>query len=155
MTTLGEKKRAITNELQHVSASPALDALCIICHVTQKTTAQCITDANDPLDSSDIKAIDAFTADRKNGKPIAYIIGKKAFWSLDLIVTPDTLIPRPDTECLVEWVLDHFKDSKTIKAADLGTGPGTIALALAIEKANWVIDATDISTASEVLNFEE
>lgn len=84
-------------------------------------------------------------ARRVNGEPIAYITGIKEFWSLPLQVSPATLIPRPDTETLVDLVLEHFGDSEQLSCLDLGTGTGAIALALASEQPTWLIDAVDFN----------
>ncbi len=78
------------------------------------------------------------------GEPLAYLTGSRAFWSLDLAVTTDTLIPRPETELLVELVLAKGK-GRQCQVADLGTGSGAIALSLASEHHDWSIVATDIS----------
>lgn len=78
------------------------------------------------------------------GEPIAYITGQQAFWSMDLRVTPATLIPRPDTELLVELALQVGGDTKRV-VADLGTGSGAVALALAKERSTWDLYATDSS----------
>ncbi|MFT4020277.1 MAG: peptide chain release factor N(5)-glutamine methyltransferase [Acinetobacter sp.] len=77
------------------------------------------------------------------GEPLAYIIGSQPFWTLDLKVTPDTLVPRPDTEILVETVL-ALDLSETTSMVDLGTGTGAIALALAKENPTWQVLATDV-----------
>lgn len=82
---------------------------------------------------------------RLMGEPIAYIIGEKEFWSLHLRVTPDVLIPRPETEMLVEHALNLLPKNEKIWIADLGTGSGAIALALAWARPHWQIDATDNS----------
>ena len=82
---------------------------------------------------------------RLQGTPVAYLTGTKEFWSLNFKVTPNTLIPRPDTELLVEFVLERFSDKQELKLLDLGTGSGAIAIALASEKPNWEVTATDFS----------
>lgn len=88
------------------------------------------------------KLFSNLVARRMNGEPIAYITGNREFWSLNFMVTNETLIPRPETEILVETILERsFHDSIVI--ADLGTGSGAIALSLAHEKPQWQIHATD------------
>ena len=81
---------------------------------------------------------------RSNGEPLAYITGKKEFWSLDLLVNQYTLIPRPETECLVETALSEIALDSEMAIADLGTGSGAIAIALAMERPHCNITATDI-----------
>jgi len=82
---------------------------------------------------------------RTAGEPVAYITGEREFWSLSLTVNSDVLIPRPETETLVEFVLELLSDRADMKIADLGTGSGAIACALAAEHPQWDIVATDIS----------
>jgi len=82
---------------------------------------------------------------RLNGEPIAYLLGHKEFWSHDFIVTPDVLIPRPDTELLVEIVLENIPAKSPMHVADLGTGCGALALSIAAERPNITMLATDIS----------
>jgi release factor glutamine methyltransferase len=77
------------------------------------------------------------------GEPIAYITNRREFWSLDLIVTKDTLIPRPETEALVALILEKFPATEEKLIADLGTGSGAIALAIAKERPKWTVYATD------------
>lgn len=79
----------------------------------------------------------------QNGEPLAYVTGSQPFWTLDLKVTSDTLVPRPDTEVLVETVL-NLNLPKNANIVDLGTGTGAIALALASERPDWQVTATDI-----------
>lgn len=85
---------------------------------------------------------------RLDGEPLAYIVNKKEFWSLDLRVTPDVLIPRFETELLVEKCLELLPGDQKLTIADLGTGSGAIALALAKERPHWQIVATDYSDAA-------
>ena len=80
---------------------------------------------------------------RARGEPIAYLLGRREFWSLDLRVSPATLIPRPETEHLVELALDLGVDAPGQRVADLGTGCGAVAVALASERPGWQIVATD------------
>ncbi len=88
---------------------------------------------------------EALVARRAGGEPVAYLTGSRGFWRFDLAVTPDTLIPRPETELLVEAALDKLDDAPGQSAADLGTGSGAIALALAHERPQARILATDRS----------
>lgn len=99
------------------------------------------------IDENVLIAYQQAILDRAQGKPVAYITGEKEFWSLSLIVTADVLIPRPDTELLVERALclDH---EKALTVVDLGTGSGAIACAVAKSCPNWQVTATDCSKAS-------
>ncbi len=90
----------------------------------------------------------AWLNQRQAGEPIAYLLGRREFWSLELEVTPDTLIPRPETELLVELALERLPVNRTSALADLGTGSGAIALALAVERPRARIIATDRGPAA-------
>lgn len=87
----------------------------------------------------------ALIAARQRGEPVAYLIGQRGFWTLDLTVTPDVLIPRPETELLVELALERIPLNTEFHIADLGTGSGAIALALASERPQARVLATDAS----------
>ena len=88
---------------------------------------------------------DRLVAARREGEPIAYLLGRRGFWSLDLAVTPAVLIPRPETELLVELALARIAQDADCAIADLGTGSGAIALALARERPHARLRATDAS----------
>jgi release factor glutamine methyltransferase len=97
------------------------------------------------LTSSQLNRYRQLLRRRLQGEPLAYLTGHKEFWSLSLQVTTDTLIPRPETELLVETALELFPGNTPIQALDLGTGSGAIAIALASERSGWQLLATDIS----------
>ncbi len=82
---------------------------------------------------------------RSQGEPMAYVVGKRSFWTFDLTVTPDVLIPRPETELLVERALEKIPLNANWRIADIGTGSGAIALAIASERPGCEIHATDLS----------
>jgi release factor glutamine methyltransferase len=86
----------------------------------------------------------ALLAARRRGEPVAYLTGRREFWSLDLSVSRATLIPRADTETLVAWALELSLPT-TARVLDLGTGSAAIALALASERPDWTVTAVDVS----------
>lgn len=96
------------------------------------------------LTAAEQEKLAVWLARRAAGEPLAYLVGMKEFWSLPFTVTPDTLIPRPETELLVETVLKR-RGAASQQILDIGTGSGAIACALASERPNWNITATDIS----------
>lgn len=104
--------------------------------------------ADDPLDPAAAVRFHALRMRRAAGEPIAYLTGRREFWSLDLAVTPDVLIPRPETELLVELALRRIPQNVKVDIADLGTGSGAIALALAHERPLARVLATDCSVVA-------
>jgi release factor glutamine methyltransferase len=91
-------------------------------------------------------------ARRAAREPVAYITGRREFWGLELRVTPDVLIPRPESEIIVEAALDLFPEREgAVRAADVGTGSGCLAIALAVERPGWTIDAVDRSAAALIV----
>lgn len=101
--------------------------------------------ATDPVDATTEAAFAQLLERRLAGEPVAYLLGRRGFWTLDLAVTPATLIPRPETERLVELALERLPPDRPLRVADLGTGSGAIALALASERPQAQVLATDMS----------
>jgi len=123
---------------------PALEARMLLMHVLNKTRIQLITQSDYELSSSELDAYQALVQRRIHGEPIAYLTGQREFYGLALQVTPDVLIPRADTELLVDLALQHALQRSAV--LDLGTGSGAIAVALAHERADLQVWACDISS---------
>ncbi len=138
--------REATRHLQASTDSPRLDAELLLAYVLgrDRVYLYCYPESLLPADQLDHYQV--LLQRRQQGEPLAYLTGFKEFWSLPLSITPQVLVPRPETELLVELALDCFAQQQSIKVADLGTGSGAIALALAHERPHWRITATDIST---------
>lgn len=117
----------------------------LLLHVLGRDRAWLFAHGGDPLPASDAAAFDALLTRRAAGEPLAYLLGRRGFWTLDLQVSPATLIPRPETERLVELSLERLPDDRPLRIADLGTGSGAIALALASERPLAQVVATDLS----------
>lgn len=126
----------------------APDAECLLAHALRKSRTWLYAHRNDALAAGDIERFESLLRRRASGEPVAYLVGSHGFWSLDLAVTPDTLIPRPETELLVELALRRLPVERECRVADLGTGSGAIALALAHERPRAHVVATDASTAA-------
>lgn len=136
-----------STQLIGITDTPRLDAELLLAHVLKKSRTFLYTWPQQEIDTASVNAFENFLTQRISGNPLAYITGEREFWSLKLHVTIDTLIPRPETELLVEHALRILPKSE-INIADLGTGSGAIALALASERPLWHITATDQSTAA-------
>lgn len=137
----------IAQQILVQSDSPLLDAQLLLSHVLKKPTSYLHTWPEKLLSDDEKKQFQALISRRAQGEPIAYILGEKQFWDLSFNVTSDVLIPRPETELIIEWVLKHFSQpaDHTIKLADLGTGSGAIAISIAHAQPEWQIIATDFS----------
>ncbi|MFE3968292.1 peptide chain release factor N(5)-glutamine methyltransferase [Stenotrophomonas sp. YIM B13575] len=121
------------------------EAELLLLHVLERPRSWLFAHATDPLATVDQAAFEALLARRIAGEPVAYLTGRRGFWTLDLEVDPATLIPRPETELLVELALERLPPDRALQLADLGTGSGAIALALASERPLAQVLATDAS----------
>ncbi len=153
MTSIEQAVGYGNQRLVNLSDSAKLDAQILLAQVLNKTTSYLYTWPDQVLTTEQQANFLKLLSLREQGQPIAYIVGYKEFWSLNFKVSPATLIPRPDTEVLVEQVLGNHSQSP-IRCLDLGTGTGAIALALASERAKWQIDAIDFNEQAVALAQE-
>ncbi len=127
------------------AAEARAEAELLLAHALGKDRTWLFTHADDPLDDAAALRFEALVERRRAGEPVAYLVGQRGFWRFDLEVTPDTLIPRADTECLVEQALARLPKDRPLRLVDLGTGTGAIALALATERPRANVVAVDLS----------
>lgn len=135
--------------LQSVLKAAPLDALenrILLCHALQLTRVQLITQSDRLLTNAEADALAALYQRRMEGEPIAYIVGVREFYGLDFHVTPDVLIPRPDTELLVELAIERLPQQGAL--LDMGTGSGAIAVAIAHTRTDAAVTALDASEAA-------
>ncbi|MBV5275638.1 MAG: peptide chain release factor N(5)-glutamine methyltransferase [Lamprocystis purpurea] len=148
-TLTGQALRTAAAALDRLpQASPRLEAELLLTEATGWPRARLVAWPEAPLTPTAAAHFAALLTRRLAGEPIAYIRGRQAFWTLDLRVTPDTLIPRPETELLVEIALELPTPDRPRLIADLGTGSGAIAAAVAVERPAWRIVAGDRSAAA-------
>jgi release factor glutamine methyltransferase len=134
--------------LTSISDSALLDAEVLLCHVLQKERSYLRAWPDKLLEPEQQEQFWALTEKRRQGMPVAYLIGRREFWSRDFRVSPDVLIPRPDTELLVELGLNLIPPDAPFKLIDLGTGSGIIAITLAAERPHAQVIATDLNSAA-------
>ena len=136
-------------KLAALQAALPLDALenrILLCHALGLTRIQLITQSEREVSEAELAALHALVARRQRGEPIAYIVGKREFFGLDFAVNEAVLIPRPDTELLVELALERM--AARARVLDMGTGSGAIAVALAHTRPDAVVTALDVSEAA-------
>ncbi len=124
------------------------DAEFLLAHLLGKSRSWLFAHATDPVADDAQANFQALLKRRIKGEPVAYLTGRQGFWTLDLEVGPATLIPRPETELLVELALARIPVAAAIRVADLGTGSGAIALSIARERSHAMVIATDASAAA-------
>lgn len=144
-------QQALVFAVQQLTEQPdtaSLDAELLLAHVLHQSRTWLHTWPEQELSAEQAAQFQQLLSRRVKGEPVAHLIGRHDFWSLTLQVTTDTLIPRPETERLVELALERIPAQAAWRIADLGTGTGAIALALAKERPTCLIIATDRSTAA-------
>lgn len=136
------------------SGLDAVDAQVLFAHVAGRDRAWLAAHGDEPLPADVARAFAALAQRRRAGEPIAYLTGTREFWGMPLRVSPAVLIPRPETETLVELALARLPADRVVRVLDLGTGSGAIALALARERPRARILATDVSAAALAIATE-
>ena len=144
----------ITRDLEERGIESArLDAELLLAHALDKKRIDLYLDLEKPLTSDELFRVRGLIKRRRMREPIAYILGEREFFGRTFVVTPDVLIPRPDTETLVEASLSFLRQSSdqepdSVSILDIGTGSGAIAVTLACEMPELHVDAVDISEAA-------
>ncbi len=131
--------------LASMSDSSRLDAEILLCQTIDMPRSYLFAHPEDELDALTIDRFEALMRRRLDGEPMSYITGTREFWSRELFVTPATLVPRPETELLVDLALREIPRNAEWQILDLGTGSGAIAIAIASERLLCEITATDVS----------
>ena len=142
---LGETRISISNSLAVISQTSRLDTDLLLSSALQIDRHILDIQSERVLNDDELAVVRVFVSRRLTGEPVSYITGFKEFWSLPVRVSPAVLVPRPETELLVERVLQAAGDFPSPRIADLGTGSGAVSLALASELPNSSILAADIS----------
>lgn len=140
--TLAAARRRLTG-----SDSAVLDAELLLTEVLGLPRARLLTEDRRELTADEAARFEALLARRAAGEPVAYLVGRRGFWTLEVEVTPDVLVPRPETELLVELALARLP-AGPCSVLDLGTGSGALALAIAAERPDAAVDAVDESAAA-------
>ncbi|HSC48498.1 MAG TPA: peptide chain release factor N(5)-glutamine methyltransferase [Gammaproteobacteria bacterium] len=146
--TIASLLETASDELRDSGDTPRLEAELLLAHALGCTRTRLHAHPEETPDDGSQEAFARLVAARRKGEPIAYLTGEREFWSLKLKITPATLIPRPETELLVEQALRRIPADAEWRLLDLGTGSGALALALASERPCCRVTATDVSAAA-------
>ena len=137
--------RDATEKLRGVTDAPRLEAELLLARAINMPRSFLFAHPEDELDADSLQRLGDTVASRLAGEPMAYITGIKEFWSMELVVSPATLVPRPETELLVDVALRDIPRKAEWQVLDLGTGSGAVALAIGRERPSCFITATDVS----------
>jgi len=149
LETVSHRLKEITDILTSASETPALDAQVLLAYILEKPHAWLLAYPEAELSPKQEKQLLQTVQRLQNGEPLPYILGHWEFFGLDFIVTPAVLIPRPETELLIEQALEWLRSRPSAHiAADIGTGSGCIAVSLAVHASNLHFLATDLSLAA-------
>lgn len=140
----------VRQALAQASLAP-IDAQVLLAHVLGADRAWLVAHATDPLAIGDVEAFFTLAGRRRDGEPVAYLTGTREFWGLPIAVDRSVLIPRPETETLVECALRALPAQRPVRVLDLGTGSGAVALAIAHERPQAEVFATDVSPSALAL----
>ncbi|MGR8979387.1 MAG: peptide chain release factor N(5)-glutamine methyltransferase [Gammaproteobacteria bacterium] len=145
MSSIDTLLKKAASQLSPVSESALLEAEILLCAALNKTRSHLRAWPDKPVSADDLEVFRRLIQSRQDGTPIAYIIGQREFWSRDFIVTSDVLIPRPETELLIELCLQLIPENHRVNVLDLGTGSGIIAVTVAAERPLADVVASDLS----------
>lgn len=148
MTDIKHALQYAIHVLTSSSPSPRIDAEALLSHTLNVSRAYLYTYPERPLTNQEAAHYETLIKQRLDGHPVAYLTGSREFWSLPFHITQEVLIPRSDTELLVEMTLNQLASMTSATVLDLGTGSGAIAIALASEQPNWHIFAIDTSPSA-------
>ena len=146
--SIGSAIKAAREKLASVSGTADLDARLLLSHAAEIPIDRLAFHLTDQFDTDASIAFEDLLNRRLSGEPVAYILGSQEFWSLPFRVTPDTLIPRPDSETLVSHILDNIDSNTPLRFLDLGTGTGALIISLLTECPNASAFAIDVSPAA-------
>ncbi len=147
MMTYGEALADARRRLRHID-SGNLDAQLLLCEATDENRAAVLAHPERPLTDTQHAAFEAMLKRRAQGEPLAYIRGWMPFYDREFIVTPDVLIPRPETELLLEWALETARVTPPHIVADIGTGSGALAVTFKAHSPTATVYGVDISEAA-------
>jgi release factor glutamine methyltransferase len=152
--TLREDVRKLNSILVFDLATSRIEVQCLLQHVLGVQRVYLLAHPEQMLSEAQQVAFDALLQRRLRGEPIAHLLGEREFFGLSLKVTPATLIPRPDTELIVELALNRIPQAQPCRVLDMGTGSGAVALAIAKHKPNAEVVAVDVSQEALVVAIE-